>query len=173
MNLRLLTSFLAVARERSFSRGHVLGPGKRCVAAGLVNELVLIVSRTHPWARRRVVGRRALVSEKLLIRESGLASAPGDGTSAPACGDHGDAHDGARSHRGDRAIRDGRARCCVRVDLRRRWRSSSAATRRRAGQRVTDTSPLPCESMASNASYRRARAFLPLLKRSAVRPTLR
>src|SRR5437667_2681238 len=54
--------------------GHVLGPGERCVAAGLLDELVLIVSRNHPWARRRLVGRRALVTERLLIRESGSAT---------------------------------------------------------------------------------------------------
>jgi DNA-binding transcriptional LysR family regulator len=54
--------------------GHVLGPGERCVAAGLLDELVLIVARNHPWARRRFVGRRDLVAERLLIRESGSAT---------------------------------------------------------------------------------------------------
>jgi DNA-binding transcriptional LysR family regulator len=32
--------------------GHVLGPGERCVTAGLVDELVLIVGPRHPWARK-------------------------------------------------------------------------------------------------------------------------
>jgi DNA-binding transcriptional LysR family regulator len=54
--------------------GHVLGPGERCVAAGLLDELVLIVARNHPWARRASVGRRELVAERLLIRESGSAT---------------------------------------------------------------------------------------------------
>lgn len=54
--------------------GHVLGPGERCVAAGLLDELVLIVARNHPWARRGVVGRRELVAERLLIRETGSAT---------------------------------------------------------------------------------------------------
>ena len=54
--------------------GHVLGPGERCVAAGLLDELVLIVSPRHPWARRRLVNRRAVVAERLLIREPGSAT---------------------------------------------------------------------------------------------------
>jgi DNA-binding transcriptional LysR family regulator len=54
--------------------GHVLGPGERCVAAGLLDELVLIVSPKHPWARRRLINGRALVAERLLIREPGSAT---------------------------------------------------------------------------------------------------
>jgi DNA-binding transcriptional LysR family regulator len=54
--------------------GHVLGPGERCVAAGLLDELVLIVARNHPWARGGVVGHQRLASERLLIRESGSAT---------------------------------------------------------------------------------------------------
>jgi DNA-binding transcriptional LysR family regulator len=54
--------------------GHVLGPGERCVDAGLVDELVLIVARKHPWARHRRVAARELATERLLIREAGSAS---------------------------------------------------------------------------------------------------
>ena len=54
--------------------GHVLGPGERCVDAGLVDELILIVARVHPWARRRFVSQGELAGERLLIREPGSAS---------------------------------------------------------------------------------------------------
>jgi DNA-binding transcriptional LysR family regulator len=54
--------------------GHVLGPGERCVAAGLTDELVLIAGRMHRWARRRHVGRRELAGERLLVREAGSAT---------------------------------------------------------------------------------------------------
>ncbi len=54
--------------------GHVLGPGERCVAAGLVDELVLIVPRGHRWARRGRVGRGDLARERLLVREAGSAT---------------------------------------------------------------------------------------------------
>jgi DNA-binding transcriptional LysR family regulator len=35
--------------------GHGLVPGEECLAAGLVDELVLIVWPGHPWARRREI----------------------------------------------------------------------------------------------------------------------
>lgn len=54
--------------------GHVLGPGERCVAAGLVDELVLIVGRGHRWAGATLVGRRELSTERLLVRETGSAT---------------------------------------------------------------------------------------------------
>lgn len=54
--------------------GHVLGPGERCVDAGLVDELVLIVARKHHWARRRHIGPRELATERMLIREPGSAT---------------------------------------------------------------------------------------------------
>jgi len=54
--------------------GHVLGPGERCVAAGLMDELVLIAGRAHRWARRRHVGRAELAGERLLVREAGSAT---------------------------------------------------------------------------------------------------
>ena len=54
--------------------GHGLAPGERCVAAGLVDELVLIVPRRHRWARSRVIGAPRLAEERLLIREPGSAT---------------------------------------------------------------------------------------------------
>jgi DNA-binding transcriptional LysR family regulator len=54
--------------------GHVLGPGERCVAAGLVDELVLITAPRHRWARRGSVSQRELPAERLLVREPGSAT---------------------------------------------------------------------------------------------------
>jgi DNA-binding transcriptional LysR family regulator len=54
--------------------GHVLGPGERCVAAGLVDELVLITAARHRWARRGRVSRHDLPGERLLVREPGSAT---------------------------------------------------------------------------------------------------
>ena len=54
--------------------GHALRPGEECVSAGLVDELVLIVARTHPLAGRREVASSQLARERLLIREEGSAT---------------------------------------------------------------------------------------------------
>jgi DNA-binding transcriptional LysR family regulator len=54
--------------------GHVLGPGEQCVAAGLVDELVLVVSPRHPWARRGSASPRDVARERLLVREEGSAT---------------------------------------------------------------------------------------------------
>jgi DNA-binding transcriptional LysR family regulator len=54
--------------------GHVLGPGERCVAAGLVDELVLITASRHPWARRGSVSQRELPTQRMLVREPGSAT---------------------------------------------------------------------------------------------------
>ena len=54
--------------------GHGLAAGERCVSAGIIDELVLIVGRRHPWARGRGIAARRLADERLLIRESGSAS---------------------------------------------------------------------------------------------------
>lgn len=54
--------------------GHVLGPGDRCVAAGLVDELVLIVPPRHPWTRGAVIRARQIADECVLIREPGSAT---------------------------------------------------------------------------------------------------
>jgi LysR family transcriptional regulator, low CO2-responsive transcriptional regulator len=54
--------------------GHGLAPGEECLAAGLVDELVLIVSPRHRWARRREVAPADLAAEPLLVREEGSAT---------------------------------------------------------------------------------------------------
>src|SRR5262249_45153144 len=54
--------------------GHVLGAGEHCVAAGLVDEIVLIVARDHPWAKQREIRVEKLGDEPLLMREEGSAT---------------------------------------------------------------------------------------------------
>jgi len=54
--------------------GHHLEPGQRCLAAGLVDELVLVVPPEHRWARRRHVAPDRLAEEPLLLREEGSAT---------------------------------------------------------------------------------------------------
>ena len=54
--------------------GHGLAPGEECLAAGLADELVLIVSPRHPWARRREIAPADLADQPLLVREEGSAT---------------------------------------------------------------------------------------------------
>lgn len=54
--------------------GHGLAPGEECLAAGLADELVLIVSPRHRWAGRREVAPAELTDEPLLVREEGSAT---------------------------------------------------------------------------------------------------
>ncbi len=54
--------------------GHALHPGEECLAAGLLDELVLIVAPGHPWARRRSLAPRRLSECRLLTREEGSAT---------------------------------------------------------------------------------------------------
>jgi DNA-binding transcriptional LysR family regulator len=54
--------------------GHALRQGEECVAAGLLDELVLILPPAHRWARRREVWPNPPVLERLLIREEGSAT---------------------------------------------------------------------------------------------------
>jgi DNA-binding transcriptional LysR family regulator len=54
--------------------GHGLAPGEECLTAGLADELVLIVSPRHRWAKRREVAPADLADEPLLVREEGSAS---------------------------------------------------------------------------------------------------
>jgi DNA-binding transcriptional LysR family regulator len=54
--------------------GHVLGSEERCLHSGLVDELVLIVSPSHPWARRREIPTHRLGEAPLLMREVGSAT---------------------------------------------------------------------------------------------------
>jgi DNA-binding transcriptional LysR family regulator len=54
--------------------GHGLWPGEECLAAGVVDTLVLIVARDHPWAGRRPLEPARLAQERLLTREEGSAT---------------------------------------------------------------------------------------------------
>lgn len=54
--------------------GHVLGAGERCLTAGLVDELVLIVPPGHAWAKRGTIGAEHLREQPLLMREEGSAT---------------------------------------------------------------------------------------------------
>jgi DNA-binding transcriptional LysR family regulator len=52
--------------------GHILGPGERCVAAGIVDELQLIAGAKHPIGA--TISRAKLAREPLLTREDGSAT---------------------------------------------------------------------------------------------------
>ena len=65
-------------RERELDLGIVGGyaprPGEECLTAGMPDELVLIVSPEHAWARRRDIPPQALVDQPVLMREAGSAT---------------------------------------------------------------------------------------------------
>lgn len=54
--------------------GHELGPGETCLAAGLVDELVLVVPPRHPWSTLRQLPPDRLAEQPLLLREEGSAT---------------------------------------------------------------------------------------------------
>jgi LysR family transcriptional regulator, low CO2-responsive transcriptional regulator len=54
--------------------GHLLRAKESCVAAGLIDELVLIVPPGHPWVKRRHVMPKLLADAPLLMREDGSAT---------------------------------------------------------------------------------------------------
>jgi len=54
--------------------GHVLGAGERCLTAGLLDELVLVVARGHPWAKRRSIDVTRFSQQPILMREEGSAT---------------------------------------------------------------------------------------------------
>ena len=54
--------------------GHGLRPGEECLAAGVLDELVLVVPPGHAWARRARLDLSVLVRERLLMREEGSAT---------------------------------------------------------------------------------------------------
>lgn len=54
--------------------GHGLWPGEECLAAGLVDQLVLIVPVDHPWKGRRGVDPARLAEQRLLTREDGSST---------------------------------------------------------------------------------------------------
>src|SRR5947208_12693019 len=49
--------------------GHAIRPGQECLAAGMLDELVLIVPPEHAWARRRDIAPESIADEPLLVRE--------------------------------------------------------------------------------------------------------
>jgi LysR family transcriptional regulator, low CO2-responsive transcriptional regulator len=54
--------------------GHSVGPGEECLAAGMLDELVLVVRPRHAWAKRRDIAPESLADESLLVREEGSAT---------------------------------------------------------------------------------------------------
>ena len=54
--------------------GHGLGPGEECLAAGMLDELVLIAAPGHAWVRRARLDPSVLSRERLLMREEGSAT---------------------------------------------------------------------------------------------------
>ena len=54
--------------------GHAVSPGEECLAVGFSDELLLIVSPRHAWAKRRYIAPEALIREPLLMREEGSAT---------------------------------------------------------------------------------------------------
>ena len=80
VTLRIANSQLIEERIRAHEfdlgviGGHMLGPGEDCLAAGLVDELVLVVPPTHRWGRRRHVDLAELADVALLMREEGSAT---------------------------------------------------------------------------------------------------
>jgi DNA-binding transcriptional LysR family regulator len=80
LNLRIANSRTIEERVRANELdlgvvgGHGLVPGEACLAAGLLDELVLVVSPAHPWARRRQIAPGELATAPLLFREEGSAT---------------------------------------------------------------------------------------------------
>lgn len=54
--------------------GHGLSPGEECLAAGVADELVMIVPPGHPWARHKRLDPARLIHERLLMREQRSAT---------------------------------------------------------------------------------------------------
>jgi DNA-binding transcriptional LysR family regulator len=68
----------ARVRERELDLGivggHDLRSGEECLTAGMRDELLLIVSPEHAWARRRNIPPDSLADQPLLVREEGSAT---------------------------------------------------------------------------------------------------
>src|SRR5882724_3449966 len=54
--------------------GHTIGRGEECLAAGLLDELVLVVPSGHRWAKKRDIAADQLAKEPMLMREPGSAT---------------------------------------------------------------------------------------------------
>ena len=82
INLKLQIANSQVIEERVKNReldlgvvgGHAVAPGEECLAAGLLDELVLVVPPGHAWAKRREVAPEQLGGQPLLLREEGSAT---------------------------------------------------------------------------------------------------
>lgn len=82
IDLKLQVANSQVIEERVKAReldlgvvgGHAVGAGEECLAAGLLDELVLVVPPGHPWAKRRLVAPAELSAQPLLFREEGSAT---------------------------------------------------------------------------------------------------
>jgi len=82
IDLRLQIANSQVIEERVRDRevdlgvvgGHAVSQGEECLAAGLLDELMLIVAPSHPWARRREIAPAQLADQPLLMREEGSAT---------------------------------------------------------------------------------------------------
>lgn len=80
VSLRIANSRLIEERVRAneldlgIVGGHFLERGERCLAAGLLDELVLVVPPRHRWAGRRAIAPGQLRDEPLLMREEGSAT---------------------------------------------------------------------------------------------------
>jgi DNA-binding transcriptional LysR family regulator len=80
MSLRIANSRVIEERVRANELdlgvvgGHGLQPGEECLAAGVLDELVLIAPPGHPWARRAPPAASLLARERLLVREDGSAT---------------------------------------------------------------------------------------------------
>ena len=80
LSLQLANSAIIEARIRANELdlgvvgGHALHHAEECLAAGLLDELVLIVPPGHRWARRREVAPALLADQRLLVREEGSAT---------------------------------------------------------------------------------------------------
>ena len=54
--------------------GHAVAPGEECLAAGMSDELLLVVPPGHAWAKRRDIVPKSLADQPLLMREQGSAT---------------------------------------------------------------------------------------------------
>ncbi len=115
--------------------GHGLGPGEECLAAGVLDELALIVSPDHPGARRRRLDPSRLGQERFLTREEGSATRAVT-EQAPARPREDRPDDGARPHGGDQAGRHGRARGRLRLRLHRARGAGDGPASPRAPERA-------------------------------------
>src|SRR6266852_7133524 len=54
--------------------GHAVAHGEECLAAGMPDELLLVVPPGHAWSERRDIVPKSLADQPLLVREQGSAT---------------------------------------------------------------------------------------------------